>query len=48
MGIPCLRRRRSKLRILVDGGREQTAGYFGSEKDESVGEKGEEGGKRGG
>lgn len=48
MGVPCVRGRGRKLRILVDGRRAETTSYSGSEEAESVGKESAEGGEGGG
>lgn len=48
MGVPCVRGRGRKLRILVDGRRAEATNYSGSEEAEYFGEEGSESGERGG
>lgn len=48
MGLPCVRRRGSKLRVLVAGCRPETTEDFGGEETSFVRKEGEEGRERGG
>ena len=48
VGLPCVRRRGSKLRVLVAGCRPETTEDFGGEETSFVGKESEEGRERGG